>query len=118
MGKASSHKGAKGERDAVRLLEEHLQISGIERKLGAGRREDRGDIHGVPGFTIQVANRAALGQVLGDKVEETVAQQRNAGTRFGALLMKLPPRPGGKPARWRFVLTPEQFAEIYRALHE
>lgn len=118
MGKASSRKGAQGEREAKALLAGLFPwlADKIDRKLGAGRKEDTGDIWGLPGFTVQVANRTDLGQTLGDKAEESRQQQQNAQSPFGVMLMKLPPRPGGKPARWRFVLTPEQFGEIYEAL--
>lgn len=117
MGNISSQRGAQGERDASRLLND-LLFAGIEvvkRKLGAGRAEDTGDLHGLEGFTIQVAARANLGQVLQDKTLECERQQAHAREPFGVTLMKLPPRPG-KPQQWRFVLTPDQFADVYAAL--
>jgi hypothetical protein len=116
MGKASSVKGAKAERDAARLLNDPLGID-CERKLGAGRKEDTGDLHGVPGFTVQVANRpSGVAKALRDKPLGCEQQQGHAGEPFGVTMLKLPPQPGGKPQEWRFVMTPAQFAEIYDAI--
>lgn len=117
MGKRSSDKGAQGEREARSLLNA-LLFGGdrvVDRKLGAGRAEDTGDLVGLTGFVVQVAWRANLGQVLRDKARECERQQVHAGEPFGVTLMKLPYAPG-QPVEWRFVLTPEQFADIYAAL--
>lgn len=126
VGKASSSKGARGELEAAALLCRLLfdfDCTGVpstewpvRRMLGAGRADDVGDLWGTSPFCVQVAYRANLGQVLGDKADSVARQQDNAGEPYSVLMMKLPPRPGGKPPRWRFVLTEEQFAAIFAAL--
>lgn len=119
MGKISSQRGAQAERDAAALIND-LLFGGqerVKRKLGAGRAEDTGDLHGLEGFCLQVAARANLGEVLQIKALQCEAQQAHAQEPFGVTVMKLPPRPG-KPSQWRFVMTPDQFADIYAALAE
>ena len=113
MGKKSSTKGARGEREAKALLQGLFpwMADQIDRKLGAGRKDDTGDML-LPGWTVQVAYTETLGKTLLHKARDCEAQQANAGTPYGVTLMKLPPRPGGKPAEWRFVMTPEQFATV------
>jgi len=115
MGNRSASLGAQAERDAAALLSEWLGVA-ARRMLGAGRKDDVGDIAGVRGFTIQVARRGNLGEVLRHKAKACETQQLNGDTQFGVTLMKLPPLPGGKPPEWRFVMTPDQFAEVYDAL--
>ena len=116
MSNPSGAKGAKAERDVAAWLAERFGYD-AKRMLGAGRKEDVGDIHGLPMFTVQVANWPAntLG-ALRAKPLACETQQGHGGTPFGITFLKLPPRPGGKPAEWRVVLTPEQFAEIYDIL--
>lgn len=116
MGKASSVKGAKAERDICAWLSTRLGLD-IKRMLGAGRKEDVGDVHGLTGFTVQVANRASLGDVLRYKPLECELQQIHGRTAFGVTLMKLPPVPGGKPQEWRAVMTLEQFCQVWEAIN-
>ena len=111
MGKASSRKGAQAERDIAAALSDLLGLP-VRRMLGAGRKDDIGDLDGIPNWTIQVANRANLGDTLRHKPIGCERQQENAGTLFGATLMKLPPQPGGKPPEWRVVMTLEQWAVV------
>jgi hypothetical protein len=116
VGKASSVKGAKAERDIASWLSERFGMD-IKRMLGAGRAQDVGDLHGLTGFTVQIANRANLGDTLRYKPLDCEVQQGHGGTLFGVTLMKLPPQPGGKPQEWRAVMTLEQFAEVYEVLY-
>lgn len=115
MGKASSVKGAKAERDIAALLTE-LVGRLVRRRIGAGRKDDIGDLVGVPHFCIQVANRANITQALREKPLACDLQQFNMGAPFGATILKLPPQPGGKPAEWRVVQTLDQFADVVLAL--
>lgn len=90
----------------------------IKRMLGAGRAQDVGDLHGLTGFTVQVANRPGnISGALRSKPLDCEVQQGHGRTPFGVTLMKLPPVPGGKPQEWRAVLTLEQFAEVYEVLY-
>lgn len=115
MGKASSRKGAQAERDVAEWLCHRFGYD-IKRMLGAGRAQDVGDIHGLPMFTVQVANWANVTAALREKPLACEVQQGHGRTPFGITFLKLPPRPGGKPAEWRVVMTPAQFAEVYDIL--
>jgi len=117
-GRSSSQKGARAERWIAEFLGTVLNMD-IKRMLGAGRKEDIGDLHGLTGFTAQVANKPSnIGDALRYKPLACRIQQGHHGTPFGVTLLKLPPQPGGKPPEWRAVMTLEQFVEIYKALAE
>lgn len=115
MGKASSVKGAQAERDLAAKLSEVLGVP-VRRMLGAGRKDDIGDLDGIVGWTVQVANRANLGDTIRHKPTGCEHQQSNAGTPYGATIIKLPPQPGGKPQEWRVVMTIDQWASVVAAL--
>jgi len=57
MANPSKAKGDRGELEAAALLTEALGLL-VRRKLGAGRADDTGDLDGVPGHVVQVANWA------------------------------------------------------------
>lgn len=86
---------------------EHLGYP-ARRALGAGRKDDIGDITGVPDLTVSVANWKNVAQAVRHKPVEVEAQRANAGTAHACTFVKLP---GGV---WRVVLTPEQFAALWR----
>ena len=99
--------GDRAEREVVALLYDLLGVV-VKRGLGAGRRDDCGDIHGLPRCAVQVAAWGDLARAVREKLPETVRQQANAGALFGALFCR---RPGGK---YVVVMTPTQFADLYR----
>ena len=80
------------------------------RKLGAGRLDDEGDLDGIPDTTVQVVSRStdvvAVGVVR--KPLEAEAQSRHAGTTFAATFLRV------RGGIWRVVLTPEQWATLWR----
>ena len=78
-------KGSKFELDVVRYLQEH-GFPFVQRAYGAGRQDDRGDILGVPGFTIECKDHAKhdIPAWLGEAERE----RQNAGTRFGVVIVK------------------------------
>jgi len=78
------------------------------RKLGAGRRDDMGDIDGVPDTCIQVANRKDVAAAVREKPVECERQQARAGDTFGATFIRL------RGGDYRVVLTPEQWATYVR----
>lgn len=78
------------------------------RKLGAGRKDDMGDMDGVPDHTIQVASWKDVTRAVREKPQECEAQQRRAHTTFGATWVRL------RGGVWRIVLTPEQWATYVR----
>lgn len=109
MPNRAKDKGDEAEREAAHLL---ASLTGllVVRKLGAGRAEDTGDLHGVPDTTVQVAwwpGKGVLRSVR-EKPVECAAQQANAGATHGFTMVRLW---GGL---WRAVLTPEQMAGYIR----
>jgi hypothetical protein len=106
---ASKRKGDQGEREAAALIQDLLGVP-ARRKLGAGRLDDCGDIDGVPDTTFQVVSRTtdvvAVGVVR--KPTEVEAQARHAGTTFAATFLRV------RGGTWRVVLTPEQWATLWR----
>lgn len=106
----SSHaKGAAKEREIAAILSDQLGID-CRRLLGAGRAEDVGDLHGLEGWTAQVAwwpNYGVL-RAFREKPVQCEAQQRNAGTSFGVSFIRMN---GGV---WRATQTIEQWATTYR----
>lgn len=107
MAHPSKRKGDSAELEAARILSDLLGVP-AKRALGAGRKEDTGDIFGVPDLTVQVANYKNIATALNEKLAECPVQQERAGTTFGACMIR---RPGG---RWFVAMTPEQFAALYR----
>lgn len=106
---AAKRKGDTAERECAALLADMLGVP-ARRKLGAGRADDQGDIDGVPDTTIQVCSRAsdvvAVGVVR--KPIEVEAQRQNAGTTFAATFLRV------RGGTWRVVMTPEQWAALWR----
>lgn len=103
----SKRKGDRAELEVQGLLRDHLGVP-ARRQLGAGRKDDIGDISGVPDTTIQVANYIDIGRAIREKLPETVTQQHRSGSLFGALFCR---RRGGE---YVVVLTIDQFATLWR----
>ena len=109
MASSAKRKGDDAEREAAALLS---QLTGyrVERKLGAGRREDQGDLAGLPDTVMQVANRPS--DTLRCVREKPIAaeQQRvHAHADFAGSMIRL------RGGLWRVVMTPEQFAALHAA---
>jgi hypothetical protein len=106
---SAKRKGDQGEREAAQLLHDLLGYP-VRRKLGAGRADDEGDLEGLPDTTIQVVSRAtdvvSVGVVR--KPIEVTVQAENAGTTFAATMLRV------RGGIWRVILTPEQFATLWR----
>jgi hypothetical protein len=109
MTSAAKRKGDAAEREAAALLSDLLGFK-VERKLGAGRAEDTGDLYGLPDTVVQAAwwpSRGVL-RAVREKPIECEQQQDNAGATFGFSMIRMV---GGV---WRAVLTPEQMATYVR----
>ena len=106
-GNYSRNKGARAELEVQGLLRDHLGVP-ARRALGAGRKDDIGDIHGVPDTVIQVANYADLGRAVREKLPACVRQQQTAGAAYGATFVR---RPGGV---FVVVLSVEQWCGLWR----
>ena len=108
MSNPSKLKGDRCELEVQGILRDLLGVP-ARRKLGAGRKDDVGDIDGVPDTVIQCANRQArFYETIREKPRECEQQQERAGATFGASFIRL------RGGEYRVVLTPEQFAALWR----
>jgi len=98
---SSKRKGDFAERECAQLIAE-LTGHPARRKLGAGRADDTGDIDGVPGTIVQVANWADVARAVREKPTGAEAQRRNAGATFAC------PRGRLRVGHLRVALSPEQ----------
>lgn len=102
-------KGDAAEREVAALLADLLGLP-VRRKLGAGRADDEGDLEGVPDWTLEVKNYADLARAINDGLGDLEREQVNAGTTFGAVLVR---RRGG---RWVAVMDLPGLATVMREL--
>ena len=100
-------KGDRAELEAAALLTEALGLP-VRRKLGAGRSDDTGDLDGVPGHVVQVANWADTAAAARIKPAEAEQQRINANADHAVTLVRF------RGGRWRVVLTLEQWARYVR----
>ena len=102
MTNPSKIKGDRGEREAVgvlRALAPDLMVAKPQRKLGAGRREDTGDLVVLPDVTVQVKTYGRIETALRDAATGAETQGERAGTAF-ALGMAPIPRARRGSVRW------------------
>ena len=103
-------RGDAGERE----VESIFRAAGFRRArraLGAGRRDDVGDIDNVRELCVQVVRVAAngsLGSAILRKLPEVEVQRNNRRTRFGVVFARQDKKP------WIVVMTPFQFLRIYK----
>ena len=108
MTSANKAKGSQWERDVAAYLREN-GFPQADRRYGAGVREDKGDLVGVPGFALECKNQASIN--LAQFLEEALIEAKYAKARFGAAIIKRR-RKGTKDAY--VVMSLEQFAELIR----
>jgi hypothetical protein len=102
MANPQKARGDRAELEVQALFRDHLGVF-ARRALGAGRKDDVGDIHGVPNTVIQVANYQDLARAVREKLPTLEQQQANAGADFAGLFCR---RRGGSfvvvqsPAMW------------------
>lgn len=106
-----NEKGARAEREIARLVAA-LTGQDVVRKLGAGRREDTGDLHGLDGWTAQVADWSNPLRAIREKPEAAEDQRINAKTPHAITFIRL------KGGLWRAVQTLEQWAATYEATQD
>jgi len=90
---ASKNKGDRGEREAVEVLKDlapDLVLPNAMRKLGAGRKEDTGDLHVFEDVTIQVKCLKHIGDALRQAATGALVQSERAGTRFHVGMAPVP----------------------------
>ncbi|MDQ2740206.1 MAG: hypothetical protein M3Y35_16655 [Actinomycetota bacterium] len=94
MANSSKSKGDKAEREAVLVLNDlasDLTVSRPRRKLGAGRKDDEGDLDVFPDATVQVKFwPAAVNASVREAAIDAQAQSSRAGTPFHTGMVCLP----------------------------
>ena len=105
---SAKRKGDKAEREAAAILHGELGIE-CRRKLGAGRLDDCGDLD-LPGepLVVQVADWTEALRAVREKPIAAEVQRANAKADFAVSMIRL------KGGVWRMVMTPQQFATLYR----
>jgi hypothetical protein len=107
MPSSGKRKGDRAELEVQALLRDHLGVL-ARRELGAGRKDDMGDISGVPYTTIQVVNWRDVAGAVRAKPLEVERQRENAHQPFAATFVRL------RGGEFRVVQTVEQWCAMYR----
>ena len=102
----SKRKGDSAELEVQAIFRD--EIGSGRRALGAGRKDDIGDITGIPDLTVQVANYKDVAQAVRHKPVECETQRIRGGTAFAATFVRL------RGGDYRVVLTVDQFLRLYR----
>jgi Holliday junction resolvase len=103
----SKRKGDNAEREVQGILRDLLGVN-ARRALGAGRKDDIGDIDGVPSTCVSVTNRKDVAWAVRHKPIECEEQRKRRNSTFAATFVRL------RGGEYRVVLTPEQFATLWR----
>lgn len=107
MTSSGKRKGDRAELEVQALLRDHLGVH-ARRELGAGRKDDMGDISGVPYTTVQVVNWRDVAAAVRSKPLEVERQRENARQPFAATFVRL------RGGEYRVVMTVEQWCAMYR----
>jgi Holliday junction resolvase len=107
MTNRSKVKGDRAELEVQALLRDHLGVH-ARRALGAGRKDDIGDMTGVPYTAIQVVNWKDVAAAVRCKPLEVEQQRENGRQQFAATFVRL------RGGDYRVVQTPEQWFALYR----
>lgn len=107
MTNPSKNKGDRGERELAKILSDELGVT-VRRKLGAGRKDDVGDLDGLPGVTCQAKNYASVTEAINVGLKDLARNMENSGDPLGVCLVR---RPGG---RWIAVMDVSQWCAWYR----
>jgi ribosomal protein L27 len=99
-------KGDRAEREVCKRLSELLGRK-VERKLGAGRRDDTGDVAGLPNCVGQVKNYDDTLRAIREGLADIEVQRLNAGVDHSVILIR---QRGG---RWIAVQTVESWAALF-----
>ncbi len=107
MANRSKAKGDRAELEVQAILRDQLGVP-ARRQLGAGRKDDIGDMAGVPNTVIQVGSIARLALAVREKPLEAEQQRERAGVDHAATFVRLV---GGD---YRVVLTVDQWCTLWR----
>ena len=102
---SQKRKGDRAENEAATLLTRLLHRP-IRRLLGAGRHDDHGDLDGIDGWAIQVADWTDLARAVRQKPLDAELQAAHHARTHGAALIRL------RGGEFRVVMTPETWARI------
>jgi hypothetical protein len=103
----SGNKGAEGEREVERIFHA-AGYPDARRALGEGRKDDVGDVGGLPRLCLQVFRRGTgLTNALYTKLPATERQRLNRKAPFAAMFARLDRRP------WLVVMSPDHFLKLY-----
>lgn len=102
MANPNKRKGDRAERELASILTDRLHTP-VRRFLGAGRKDDIGDLDGVSNHTLQVKNWRNITAAITTGIEQLKQQQQNAKTDNGTLFIKHPKH------GWLAVQTLEQW---------
>ena len=101
-------KGPMREREVAAMFNE-AGWTKARRALGAGRKDDVGDIDGIPHLCVQVAGRkTGLAAVIDEKLPASELQRGHRGTPFTSLFVRMDRKP------WIIVLSPKSFFTLFR----
>jgi hypothetical protein len=100
-------KGDRAELEVQGMWRDHCGVF-ARRALGAGRKDDVGDIHGIPDTVCQVVDYQDITRAIREKVPKCVEQQERAKATFGATFVRL------RGGDFRVVMTPDQFFALWR----
>jgi hypothetical protein len=103
MANPQKQKGDRAELEAAALLTDLLGVP-VRRKLGADRIDDTGDLDGVPGHVVQVADWKDTAAAARIKPREAEQQRINGQADHAISLVRF------RGGTWRAVLTLEQWA--------
>ena len=107
MANRNKAKGSAAERAVANWLADR-DWPDAERRYDAGRHDDRGDIRGIPGVTVEVKNHQRLD--LAGWVAELEQVMANAGHDLGFVVVKK--RGTTDVGRWYAVLPVEVIARL------
>ena len=102
-------KGSQWERDVAA----YFQSRGynVERRYGAGLREDKGDLIGLPKFALECKNAKQI--KLSEFLDEAVLEAKHAKVPYGAAVIK---RRQKNVKEDYVVMTLEQFVDFYGSI--
>lgn len=106
MASPNKAKGSQWERDVVAFLVES-GFPDAERRYGAGMQQDKGDIRGVPGITLECKNQKSIN--LAQFVEEAEIEAQHNKTKYGAAVIK---RRNKSTGEGYVVMSLQQFVQL------
>lgn len=106
-GNPNKRRGDRAELEVQALWRDHTGVP-ARRALGAGRRDDVGDITAIPHTACQVVAWRDVAAAVRAKPNEVERQAENADLPFACTFVRL------KGGDYRVVMTPEQFFAMWR----